>query len=100
MERKKVELENLEKSKGKLQEKEDEIETVIMQSIAENMLKEGNERLTVAISKNDMNIVEIAYTLIDSAKKKLDIVNKLCEEQKNKTVYVHEAPLLQSSHVF
>ena len=50
----KEQLEELEKSKGKLETKEselqkDEVETDRMQSVAENLLKEGNERLATAI---------------------------------------------------
>ena len=45
---------------------------------------EDDEILAVAISKKDMDSVEIAYTLIDSAKKLLYIVNKHCEEQKTR----------------
>ena len=52
--------------------KKDEIQTDKMQSVAENMLKEGNEGLVVAVSKKDMDSVEIAYTLIVSTKKKLE----------------------------
>ena len=46
------------------------------------MLKEGNERLALAISNKDFSSVEIAYALIDSAKKKVALVSTLRLEQK------------------
>ena len=65
------------KNNWKLETKEselqkDEVETDRMQSVAENLLKEGNERLAIAISQKDFTSVEVAYSLIESAKKKLE----------------------------
>ena len=76
----KEQLEKLEKSKGKLEKKEselqkDELETDQMQSVAEHLLKEGNERLATVISQKDFASVEVAYTLIESAKMKLEVAN-------------------------
>ena len=58
----KEQLEELEKSKEKLEMKEcelqkDEVETDRMQSVAENLLKEGIERLAIAISQKDFTSV-------------------------------------------
>ena len=83
----KEQLEELEKSKGKLETKEtelqkDEVETDRMQSVAENLLKEGNERLATAISQKDFASVEVAYTLIEGAKKKLEVANSHRQAQK------------------
>ena len=87
MRKQKEQLEELEKSKGKLETKEselqkDEVETDRMQSVAENLLKEGNERLATAISQKDFASVEVAYALIESAKKKLEVANSQAGTEK------------------
>ena len=54
-----------------------------MPSVAENLLKEGNERLAIAISQKRLHkCIEVAYALIESAKKKLEVANSHRHAQK------------------
>ena len=81
-------LAEAEKKKGKLQKKEDslaadEAEVDVKIGIARKLLKEGTERLTKAIARKDMEEVQAASALVESANKKLDAINKHREELSN-----------------